>query len=101
MSIDGFIKAVKEEKFVEAHELLEEEWRYYKRIEEKSKAKAVQGLINGATALALYRKKRVDAYKRVWEVFKKYNYLLEELDNNKKYHEASNLLELKNNSIVN
>ncbi|ADG93629.1 conserved hypothetical protein [Arcobacter nitrofigilis DSM 7299] len=101
MSIEQFIEAIKEEKFVEAHELLEEEWRYYKRIEEKNKAKAVQGLINGATALALYRKKRPDAYKRVWDVFKKYNYLLKELDSNEKYYEASNLLELKNKSVVN
>lgn len=51
--------------------------------------------------MALYRKKRPDAYKRVWDVFKKYNYLLKELDSNEKYYEASNLLELKNKSVVN
>lgn len=101
MSIEQFIDAIKDERFVEAHELLEEEWRYYKRIEEKSKAKAVQGLINGATALALYRKNRYEAYERVWKVFKKYNHLLEGLDSSAKYHEASRLLELKNKSITN
>lgn len=101
MSIEEFITAVSQEKFVEAHELLEEEWKYYKRIEEKSKAKAVQGLINGATALALYKKNRPDAYVRIWKVFKKYKILIEELDNNEKYHEASVLLELKNKSITN
>jgi predicted metal-dependent hydrolase len=57
LSIEEFILAVKEERFVEAHELLEDEWRYYKKTEEKNKAKAIQGLINGATALALFRKK--------------------------------------------
>jgi len=101
LSIEEFITAVSQEKFVEAHELLEEEWKYYKRIEEKSKAKAVQGLINGATALALYKKNRPDAYVRIWKVFKKYKILIEELDNNEKYHEASVLLELKNKSITN
>jgi len=101
MSIEEFITAVSQEKFVEAHELLEEEWKYYKRIEEKSKAKAVQGLINGATALALYKKNRPDAYVRIWKVFKKNKILIEELDNNEKYHEASILLELKNKSITN
>ena len=99
MSIEQFIEAIKEEKFVEAHELLEEEWRYYKRIEEKNKAKAVQGLINGATALALYKKNRYEAYVRVWKVCEKYKNLLEEL-NNKKYYEASKLLELKRKSIT-
>ncbi len=101
MSIEQFINAVKEERFVEAHELLEEEWRYYKKIEKKSKAKAIQGLINGATALALYRKNRHEAYERVWKVFKKYIHLLDELENNTKYYEASRLLELKNKSITN
>jgi predicted metal-dependent hydrolase len=99
LSIEQFIEAIKEEKFVEAHELLEEEWRYYKRIEEKSKAKAVQGLINGATALALYKKNRYEAYERVWKVCEKYKNLLEEL-NNKRYYEASDLLELKKKSII-
>jgi predicted metal-dependent hydrolase len=101
LSIEEFISAVSQEKFVEAHELLEEEWKYYKRIEQKSKAKAVQGLINGATALALYKKNRPDAYVRIWKVFKKYKILIEELDNSDKYHEASLLLELKNKSITN
>ncbi len=100
MSIEQFINAIKEERFVEAHELLEDEWRHYKKIEEKNKAKAVQGLINGATALALYRKNRHEAYERVWKVFKKYSHLLEELDDNFKYYEASKLLELKNKSIT-
>ncbi|WP_419765020.1 MAG: DUF309 domain-containing protein [Arcobacter sp.] len=100
MSIEEFILAVKEERFVEAHELLEVEWRGYKKIEEKSKAKAIQGLINGATALALFKKNRYEAYEKVWKVFKKYNHLLENLDNNKKYYEASRLLELKNSSIT-
>jgi predicted metal-dependent hydrolase len=101
LSIEEFILAVKEERFVEAHELLEDEWRYYKKTEEKNKAKAIQGLINGATALALFRKNRREAYERIWKVFKKYNHLLEKLDSNTKYYEASRLLELKNSSITN
>lgn len=100
MSIKEFIVAIEEERFVEAHELLEEKWRYYKKIDEKYKAKAVQGLINGATALALYKKNRPEAYVRVWKVFKKYKNLLEELDNNAQYYEASRLLEAKNKSIT-
>ncbi|PLY11181.1 MAG: DUF309 domain-containing protein [Arcobacter sp.] len=100
MSIEEFISALEEERFVEAHELLEDEWRYYKKIEEKSKAKAIQGLINGATALALFRKNRHEAYEKVWKVFKKYNHLLEKLDSNEKYYEASRLLELKNSSLT-
>ena len=80
MSINCFIKALKDEKFVEAHELLEDEWRAYKKSEQKQKAKAVQGLINGATALALYRKNRYAAYEKIWKVFEKYKDLLKVVD---------------------
>ncbi|WP_428026741.1 DUF309 domain-containing protein [Arcobacter sp.] len=100
MSIEQFIIAIKEERFVEAHELLEDEWRDYKKNNEKLKAKAVQGLINGATALALFRKNRYEAYEKIWKVYEKYKNLLDELES-KKYYEASEILELKRNTIVN
>lgn len=103
MSIDSFISAVSEENFVEAHELLEDEWRDYKKIKEKEKAKAVQGLINGATALALYRKNRFEAYEKIWKVFEKYKNLLEvlEVENKNRYFEARELLEKKRVEIIN
>ncbi|WP_428023137.1 DUF309 domain-containing protein [Arcobacter sp.] len=100
MSIEQFIIAIKEERFVEAHELLEDEWRDYKKNNEKLKAKAVQGLINGATALALFRKNRYEAYEKIWKVYEKYKNLLDELES-EKYYEASEILELKRNTIVN
>ena len=109
MSIDSFISAVSEENFVEAHELLEDDWREYKKIFKetndesyKIKAKAVQGLINGATALALYfDKKRPESYKKIWAVFEKYKSLLNEIDipNIEKYHVAKELL-ININEIV-
>lgn len=93
-AIKRFIFALENRMFVEAHELLEDEWKEYKRVyktnqdeEFRIKAKAVQGLINGATALALYfDKKRPHSYEKIWEVFKKYEPLLkisklENLDN--------------------
>ncbi|XPV69908.1 MAG: hypothetical protein ACNI25_04865 [Halarcobacter sp.] len=109
-SIDRFIYAVEKGMYVEAHELLEEDWREYKTIWKKTnqeeyrlKAKAVQGLINGATALALYFiKKRPESYKKIWNVFEKYKSLLDciEIDNIQKYYEARDLL-IKINSTIN
>lgn len=98
-SIDRFILAIEEEKFIEAHELLEHDWKKYKKEGNKEKAKALQGLINGATALALLViKKRVEGYKKVWPVFLKYEYLLDiiSLEEIEKYHYASKLLHIKN-----
>ena len=103
MSIDSFIKAINEEKFVEAHELLEDEWKFHKKNEDKVKAKAIQGLINGATALALYRKNRFEAYLKIWKVFEKYKKLLDNLDIKEieKYYEARDILEDKKIKIIN
>ncbi len=108
-SIDRFIFAVENGMYVQAHELLEDDWREYKKIwkdtqdeEYRKKAKAVQGLINGATALALFFiKKRPHSYKKIWEVFEKYKALLDciELNEKQKYYEARDLLIKINKTI--
>ncbi len=102
LAIERFIYALEQGLYIEAHELLEEEWKFLKKNNEKDKAKAIQGLINGATALALYYKKnRIEAYKKVWPVFEKHKSLLEivELPNKDKFYEARDLLIKINNTI--
>ena len=102
LAIERFIFAIEQGFYVEAHELLEEDWKAFKKLGEKKKAKALQGLINGATALALFHiKKRPEGYKKVWPVYEKYKYLFEEitLENIEKYHHACKVLERINNEI--
>lgn len=102
-SIDKFIDAITTHHFIEAHELLEHDWKEYKKMQMKKEAKALQGLINGATALALFHiKKRPEAYTKVWPVFIKYKELLDEIDIEEieKYKEAKNLLLKKNEELV-
>lgn len=101
MGIDKFIEAILNEDFKIAHELLEDEWKEYKKNNLTTEAKAVQGLINGATSLALYKLGRIDAHKRVWKVYEKYINLLENvnLKEIKKYKEASQLLEYKKSKL--
>lgn len=99
LNIDSFIKAIEEGLYIQAHEILEEDWKAYKKAGLKKEAKALQGLINGATALALLViKHRVESYKKVWPVFLKYKILLDEIkiDNIEKFLEAKDLLEDKN-----
>lgn len=101
-AIRRFIYALENKLFIEAHELLEHDWKQYKKSGEKAKAKALQGLINGATALALYyTKNKPEGYKKVWPVFEKYKHLLDivELEEKEKFHEAKDLLILINNNI--
>jgi len=94
-AIDRFIFAVENGFYVEAHELLEDDWNFYKKQGEKEKALVLKGLINGATALALYFiKKRPEAYKKVWPVLFKYITLLDdiEIEEKNKFYTAKNLL---------
>ena len=101
-AIDRFIFAIENGYFVEAHELLEDDWNLYKRQDEKKKALVLKGLINGATALALYfTKKRPHAYEKVWPVFLKYIPLLDEveLEEKEKFYKAKNLL-IRGNSLI-
>ncbi|APW65975.1 hypothetical protein LPB137_08945 [Poseidonibacter parvus] len=103
LAIDRFIFAVKNNFFVEAHELLEDDWNLYKKQGEKKKALVLKGLINGATALALYfEKKRPAGYEKVWPVFYKYVPLLDEvdLDNKDRFYFAKELL-IEKNKLVN
>jgi len=104
LAIDRFIYAVENNFFVEAHELLEDDWNMYKKTGEKNKALVLKGLINGATALALYfEKNRPSAYKKVWPVFNKYMPLLNEvsLENKNRFYYAKELLIKKNDLIIN
>lgn len=93
--IDRFIEAVRDERFVEAHEILEESWKELKKID-KTEANLQKGLINGATAIALYLKGKTEPSKRVWETFEKYRDLLElNFQDSDKYRVAQKVLDEK------
>ena len=94
-AIDRFLFAIENGYFVEAHELLEDDWNMYKKQGQKEKALVLKGLINGATALALYHiKKKPEGYKKVWIAFEKYLPLLDVVDfeEKEKYYKAKDLL---------
>ena len=102
-NIEIFIQIVQEGKYVQAHEILEDDWRYYRKKGLKVEEKAIQGLINGATALALFFiKKRPKSYEKVWKVFEKYEHNINNanLENIEKYHQAKELLLEINSTII-
>jgi hypothetical protein len=94
-AIDRFIFAIENGYFVEAHELLEDDWNFYKKQGKINKSLVLKGLINGATALALfYIKKRPESHKKVWIAFEKYIPLLDTVDfeEKEKYFKAKEIL---------
>lgn len=101
-AIQTFITMVQNEEFAPAHEILEHDWKHYKQQGELQKAKALQGLINGTTALALFKKGKIEGYKKVWDTFLKYHTLLDtlELDDKDYFLEARELLFKKNKEVT-
>ncbi len=95
-NIDKFINAISNDKFIEAHEVLEESWKKLKKVE-KNEANIQKGLINGATAIALKIKGRDKGAFLVWNTFEKYRGLIDVSDStlSKKYKEAEKILDKK------
>ena len=91
-----FIESLKKENFVEAHEILEKSWKELKKSD-KTEADLQKGLINGATAIALYLKGKKEPAQRVWATFEKYRDLIDKnsfLDS-KSYKIAEKILDEK------
>ena len=94
-NIQGFIKLIEDHAFVEAHEVLEEDWKTLKKLGDKKTAKFLQSLINGATSLALHQKGRPEACIKVWGALQRNKYLIDEVNisNKKEYIYTIELLE--------
>jgi hypothetical protein len=98
-----FLEVVKENDFVEGHEVLEDRWNEYKKIEElKEESYILKGLINGSTALALKVKGKDEGAKRVWSTFLKYLPLIDSINSKHTnfYNEAKKLLFEKEKAIM-
>lgn len=102
--LELFMRVVAEEDFVQAHEVLEDKWREWKKIpHQKEESFILKGLINGATALALKRLGRDESALVVWETFLKYQPLIETLKSplTPEYKAAEALLEAKYKKVMN
>ncbi len=94
-----FIEMIKKEQFIEAHEILEEDWKRLK-ITDPIKSNILKGFINGATAFALYKKGNIKGYERVWKTFLKYEKLIDKnLNDFLLFEEMQKILHDINNKI--
>ena len=73
--IDKYLKLLQEERFYDAHEVLEE-WWYPKRFEECDEVRLIKGLINAAVSFELIKKGRKEPSKKAWRNYLKYRTLL-------------------------
>ncbi len=80
-----FIEALDENRFFDAHEVLENIW-FNKRFEDSNEVRLLKGFINAATSFELHKRGRKDASKRVWKNYLKYRQLLFKTSLNKVAH---------------
>jgi hypothetical protein len=76
-SLEIFIDDLKNDRFVEAHEHLEEYWRSIRKTEHPLK-NLCKGFINGATAFELVKRGKIDGAIRLWNTYEKYLPLMSE-----------------------
>ena len=70
-TLNEFIKCLDEERFADAHVIMEHKWKEYKK-DGHELTKLLKGFINGATAFELIKRGNIDGAKRLWEAYEKY-----------------------------
>jgi hypothetical protein len=73
--IDEFQACLREERFYDAHEVLEELW-FPRRFEDNNEIKLLKGFINAAVSFELFKRGRRKQSKKVWYNYLKYRQLL-------------------------
>ena len=92
--IEKFIKCINEERYYDAHEVLEEAW-YPRRFEDDKEVKLLKGFINAAVCFELIKRGRHKQSKKVWVNYLKYRPFLFQIDstNQNDYYQLSRLIE--------
>jgi len=75
IKIEEYKELLLQQKFYEAHEILEEYW-FPRRKEKNDKTLIVKGFINAAVAFELQKRGRRDNALKVWQTYKKFAQLI-------------------------
>lgn len=73
--LDRFIAYLQDAMFFEAHEALEEFW-FPRRFNNSDEVKIARAFINASVSFELYKRNRLEASKRVWLNYVKYQDLI-------------------------
>jgi predicted metal-dependent hydrolase len=92
-----FIKDIREDNFIAAHEDLEDYWKGIRKSDHPLK-NLCKGFINGATVFELIKRENYKGAKTLWATYEKYLPIMkEDIENYDLFYKADELLqELKN-----
>jgi len=92
--IEEFICCLKEQRYYDAHEALEEVW-FPRRFEKSKEIQLLKGFINAAVSFELFKRGREKQSKKVWANYLKYRGHLFEINSmhQNSYYQLSRLIE--------
>lgn len=103
LELEEIISLLEKEDFIKSHDILEELWRKYKN-DEKTRAESfiLKALVNGSVCIELYKMQRFEHSFNVWNTYRKYEYLIAELNtiNSKKYKEIKEIIYEKREKYI-
>lgn len=81
LELEQIILLLNQNKFVEAHDVFEELWRDYKKDEStREESFILKAFVNGSVSIELYKMQRFEHSLNVWNTYKKYENLIDELE---------------------
>lgn len=94
--IEEFIYYLKEERYYDAHEALEEVW-FPRRFEKNKEIQLLKGFINASVSFELLKRGREEQSKKVWANYLKYRVHLFDINSvhQNSYYQLSRLIEHK------
>ncbi|WP_368030147.1 DUF309 domain-containing protein [Arcobacter sp. s6] len=103
LELEQIILLLNQNKFVEAHDVFEELWRDYKKDEStREESFILKAFVNGSVSIELYKMQRFEHSLNVWNTYKKYEYLIDEIDslNKKNYQEIKEIIYEKREKYI-
>jgi len=103
LKLEDIILLLKEEKFVEAHDVLEELWRQYKNQEStREESFILKAFVNASVSIELYNMQRFEHSNNVWNTYLKYENLIDDLKsiNNINYKKIKEIIYKKREKYI-
>jgi predicted metal-dependent hydrolase len=103
LQLEEIILLLNQNKFVESHDVFEELWREYKKDESTRKESFIlKAFVNGSVSIELYKMQRFEHSLNVWNTYKKYEYLIDEIDsfNKKNYQKIKEIIYEKREKYI-
>jgi len=103
LQLKSIIFLLENEQFIESHDILEELWRVYKNDENTRKESFIlKSFVNASVCIELYKMQRFEHSNNVWNTYKKYENLIDELNsvNSLNYKKIKEILYEKRDKYI-